>query len=408
MSTISSNYLTTTLASYLGTTPNAGQTSNANNATTNNAASSGTSSNSGNAATNVTLSEAAQAMLAATGDTTTPAAPPAATARSWLDEQYKKLGITSPTPKDKPALDLTPLSRTSLAAIVQNTDKTFSADEQAAAASELDKRFATAMTAHIAIARSTGNYASLYQAAADYLDQAGTDERASKTWQDDRKGVTDGLAAAKATKGQAPDTDPAKDPIRNMLNRRTASAASASASAESVVTNARAMLNDQADAASDAGTNLVFSARESGKLVDFSKFTNRALAAISVNKDEKFSSEEARAAKIELNLRTRTTMMGILNPESGSASGGEMNLGLIRTYEDMSDEEKTALGVTDAVTDRLIQNFQTLQSLQSAFAGGGSGGGMMGLSAAMLAYNKNNAASDSTSLMGLAGMLDQG
>lgn len=409
MSTISSSYLTSTLASYLGTTANAGQTSTTNNATSN-TTSAGTSA-AADAATNVTLSDAAQALLAAAGDTSTTGVTPAATARNWLDEQYKKLGTTSPTPKDKPALELTPLNRASLAAIVQNTGKTFSADEQAAAATELDKRFATAMTAHIAIARATGNYAGLYQAAADYLDQAGTDERASKTWQDDRKGVTDGLAAAKATKGQAPETDPAKDPIRNMLNRRTASAASASASAESVVTNARAMLDDQANHASDAGTNLVFGAREDGQLVDFSKFTNRALAAISVNKDEKFSGEEARAAKNELNLRTRTTMMGILSPTSGSASGGDMNLGLIRTYEDMSEEEKTALGVTDAVTDRLIQNFQTLQSLQSAFAGGSSSGGlaggMMGLSAAMAAYNNANNASDDdqTSLMGLAGLL---
>ena len=406
MSTIPSSYLPSYLTSYLnGTSGTAsGQGTGGSGSTASAAAPTGAGA--GDSAATVSLSDEAKAFLAAagtTGETATPTLPPAQSARTWLDEQYKKLGITSPTPEDKPALDLAALKREELAAMVANTDKKFSEAEQDAAAAELDKRFATAMTAHIAIARSTGNYAGLYQAAADYLDQAGADERASETWKDDKKGVTDGLAAAKATKGSAPDTDPAKDPIRAMLDRRTAAATSAGASAETVAKNARAMLDDQANHASDAGTRLVFDKRQDGQMVDFTPFSNRALASIALNKDDTFTSEEANAAKTALNERTRTTMLGVLNPASGS--GGDMNLGLIRTYEDMSAEEKAVLGVTDAVTDRLIQNFQTLQSLQSAFAGGGNG--MFGLSAAMLAYNNaNNSRTDeSMASLGLSGLL---
>jgi hypothetical protein len=405
LSTIPSSYLPSYLTSYLnGTSGTAsGQGTGGSGSTASEAAPIGAGT--GDSAATVSLSDEAKAFLAATGTTATPALPPGQSARAWLDEQYKKLGITSPTPEGKPALDLAALKREELAAVVANTDKKFSEAEQTASATELDKRFATAMTAHIAIARSTGNYAGLYQAAADYLDQAGADERASETWKDDKKGVTDGLAAAKATKGSAPDTDPAKDPIRAMLDRRTAAATSAGASAETVAKNARAMLDDQANHASDAGTRLVFDKRQDGQMVDFTPFSNRALASIALNKDDTFTSEEANAAKTALNERTRATMLGVLNPSSGSANGGDINLGLIRTYENMSAEEKAVLGVTDAVTDRLIQNFQTLQSLQSAFAGGGNG--MFGLSAAMLAYNNanNSRADESMASLGLSGLL---
>jgi hypothetical protein len=405
VSTISSNYVPSYLTSYLGGAANTGTTATGAGGSTNQSAA-GAANTAADPAATVSLSDEAKALLAAATDDSTPTVPPAQSARAWFDEQYKKLGTTSPTPEGKPALDLTALKRAELAAVALNTDKKFSEAEQKAAEGELQKRFDDAMTPHMAIARKTGNYASLYQAAADYLDKAGAEERAAKTWQDDKKAIVDGLAAAKATKGQAPETDPAKDPIRALLDKRAAKATSDSAGAESIAANARAMLDDQVNAASDAGTYLAFSARENGQLVDFSKFTNRALAAVSVNKDEKFSDEEARAAKNELNLRTRTTMMGVLNPSSGSAAGADINLGLIKTYEDMSEEERSALGVTEAVTDRLIQNFQMLQSLQNAFAGGGGMGssGMMGLSAAMMAYNSASS-KENMSAMGLGGLL---
>ena len=408
VSTIS-NYLPPSLTSYLNGT-STGQTSTSTSSANQGSAASATgATGSGDSAATVSLSDEAKAFLAAAGGGTQNAAasaPTQASVRSWFDEQYKKLGITTPTPQGKPALDLSGQSRAALSIVVSNADKKFSDAEQKAAEGELAKRFDDAITPHIAIARKTGNYAALYQAAADYLDQAGPEERAVKSWQDDRRAVIDGLAAAKATKGQAPETDPTKDPVRALLDQRAAKAISASADAAAVAANARAMLDDQANAASDAGTVLAFGPRESGRPVDFTKFNNRALAAIAVNKDDTFSGEQARAAKNELNLRTRTTMLNVLSPTSGSAAGADINLGLIRTYENMSEEEKSALGVTDAVTDRLIQNFSMLQQLQSAFAGGGGSGstGMFGLSAAMAAYNQASS-KENMNALGLGGLL---
>jgi len=404
LSTISSSYLPSSLTSYLNGTPTGAQGATSSSTNPQSSGATGT----GASAATVNLSDEAKAFLALAGaGANEPAAPfaaVAAKARSWFDERYKALAITSPTPPGKAALDLSPLDRAGLSAVASNAEKLFSDAEQAAAAGEMQKRFDDAMTAHIAIARKSGNYAALYQAAADHLDQAGTNERAGKTWQDDRKAIAEGLAAAKATKGSAPDTDAAKDPIRALLERRTASATAAGANAGAVAANARALLDDQANQALDAGTRLVFDPRKNGQQVDFATFDNRTLAAVALNKDDQFSAEEARAAKTALSERTRDKMMGVLNPSSGSKAGGDINLGLIKTYENMSEEEKSVLGVTDAVTDRLIQNLQTLQSLQSAFAGGGMGGGMLGLSAAMLAYNQASSKENMTA-MGLGGLL---
>ncbi len=43
------------------------------------------------------------------------------------------------------------------------------------------------------IARHTGDYASLYQAASDYLDQASDAEKATDTWKAQKQAITDGL-----------------------------------------------------------------------------------------------------------------------------------------------------------------------------------------------------------------------
>lgn len=409
--TISSSYL----SPYLNAASNPYTTPAATTPSALSALTGDTNSGTQSTATNVTLSDAAKAYLAGTttdtsaADTTAPAqslATVAANLRQWFDDQYKDRTITSPYDKDgKLQIDLSKQDRASLVAAASNAQNLFSEEEQQAAVDELQSRFENELTPYIAIARKTGNYIQLYQAASDYLDKAGSDERATKSWQDTKKAVVDGLAAAKASAGRAPDTGNDNDPVRALLDKREGTgSADAGASAETVAANARAMLDDQANAAKDDGTYLVFGASSSGRMADFSNFDNRTLAVIALNTDGTFSDEEAFAARSELNVRTRDQMLGILNPSSGSASGADMNLGLIRTYENMSDEEKQVLGVTDAVTDRLIQNFQSLQSIQNAFMGGGSGmmnANMLGLSV-MLA-NADGSTPDIS--MGLAGLM---
>lgn len=403
MSTINTSSLSSYL-SLVSTTYSSAATTGSVQTSTNG---DGDTSNSQDSATNITLSDAAKALLASASQTTSPAAAVtalsvAATTRAWFDEQYKKLGITEPTVDGELKVDLKSQSRASLVAVASNAQDLFSEAEQTAALGELQTRFDDAMTPYIAIARKTGNYGALYQAASDYLDQAGPEERATKSWQDAKKAIVDGLAAARAEPGKAPDTKNANDPIHALLARRSnTGSAGSSASSSTVTANARSMLDDQANAAADAGKMLVFRAGETGQLVDFTKFNNRTLAIMTLNTDGTFSEEESFAAKSELNTRTRNSMMGTLDSSSNS-SGADMTLGLLRTYENMSEEEKQALGVTESVTDRLVQNFQTMQNLQGAFSsGGGLNMSTMGLSPLL----NNSDGSQPDISMGLAGMI---
>ena len=69
------------------------------------------------------------------------------------------------------------------------------------------------------IARHTGDYASLYAAASDYLDQAGSDEKVTPAWKDQKQAVLEGFAAARASFGKAPVTGNDADPVRALLDK---------------------------------------------------------------------------------------------------------------------------------------------------------------------------------------------
>jgi len=51
--------------------------------------------------------------------------------------------------------------------------------------------------------------------------------------------------------------------------------------------------------------------------VDFTEFDNRSLAIVALNADASFSGEEASAAKVELNRRTRSGVLNAFDPGSG-------------------------------------------------------------------------------------------
>ena len=331
------------------------------------------------ASTNVTLSDEAKAYLASLAQSVTDAQAPAATlatnARTWFDQQYKQLGISSAMVDGQVAVDLSGQSRATLSAVASNTQGLFTKDETAAATQALQSRFNDALAPQVVIARHTGDYATLYNDALDYMDQAGADEKATASWQAQHQALVDGAAAAQKSFGKAPDTGDADDPVSALLAQTTATGTSSDSSIEGVAANARAMLNDQANAAKDNGTQLVFnSAQKNGQQVDFSNFDNRSLAAIVLNQGSQFSPEEIRAAKGELDRRNRTSILSALNQTTTDSSGkvtaadaGTGALTLLQQYDGMSAEEKSALGVTDQFANNLVRNYRSMQAIQSMF-----------------------------------------
>ncbi|NVO16982.1 MAG: hypothetical protein HXX10_23400 [Rhodoplanes sp.] len=336
-----------------------------------------TTTSTNTSATSLTLSEEAKAYLAAMSKTADN--PPsgsaqarAQAARAWLDQQYQTLGISSALVDGQTAVDFSGQSRSTLAVIAADTGDLFTADETKAAATALHARFDDAMAPHAVIARHTGDYASLYAAAADYLDAAGPEERGTTAWTKQRKAVADGLAVAQASFGKAPKTGNADDPVRTMLDASATASQTPSKTqdAATIAAKARGALDAQANAAKDAGTDLVFNASQSGQKVDFQKFDNRTLATVAQNKDGQFSAEETRAAKKELDQRTRTTMLSAFTGSGGDAA--TRSAALIKQYTSMSAEERAVLGFGDDFTDKILKNYKTVSSIQSMLDGGSS------------------------------------
>lgn len=352
---VGSSTVANTAAAYASATNATAEASSSSSGTTD--------SDSGRTSDSVTLSDTAKAYLAANATADTPSL--AAQARAWFDTQYRTLDITSPLIDGKVAVDLTGQSRATLAAVAANSQGLFTPDEQNAAAQTLQARFDAAMASQVVLARHTGNYASLYQAAADYLNEAGADERTTVAWQTQTKAVADGLAAASKTWGAAPDTGNADDPVRALLDKTTQVDTPADAGDPvSLVAKARAMLDAQANKARDNGSELVFNAgRRVGTQADFSGFDNQSLALVALNQDGSFSTEEARAARKVLDQRNRSSLMSAFDPSNGGGAAGA-SLALLSMYSNMTDAEKAALGYGDRMQNQIIQSYRTISMLQ--------------------------------------------
>jgi hypothetical protein len=319
-------------------------------------------------ATSVTLSDEAKAYLAASDTAEVSPATLAANARAFFDQQYATLGISSAVLDGQIALDLTSQDRATLSTVASNAQGLFSGDEVDAATKTLQVRFDDAVGPYTVIARHTGDYAAPYDAALNYLNKAGADERATPAWKNQYQAVLDGLSAAKSAFGKAPDTGNPDDPVRALLGR-TSSAGSPSAATDSadIASQARSLLDAQANAARDNGTDLTFDrSRSSGQQVDYTHFDNRSLATIAQNKNGDFSAAEARSAKGELDQRNRTSILAALNGAQSSGDTRSTSLALLKQIAGMSDEERSVMGYTDAFTKRIAQNYQTLTSLQGA------------------------------------------
>ena len=221
--------------------------------------------------------------------------------------------------------------------VADNAQSQFTPDEVTAATKTLQSRFDDAISPHVAIARHTGDYASLYAAASDYLDRAGAAEKATQTWKDQKQAVLEGLAAAKASFGKAPATGNDDDPVRALLDKPSVQTPVAGSSPDALATNARAMLDAQAGSAKDNGKELVFTGgRQTGQQVDFSEFDNRTLAVMALNTDSSFSVQEASAAKAELNQRTPKQHAECVRSIQRRWRTGQQHLALLQQYASMS------------------------------------------------------------------------
>jgi hypothetical protein len=361
-------------ASYLSYAGNAyGAGSTASKASPASTDTTGTSSPS--SSTSVTLSDEAKAYLARTAaDSEQPSVATLTTrARAWFDQQYVALGTSSAMLDGQVAVDLSGQTRATLSVIADNAQNQFSTDEVTAATRTLQSRFNDAVSPHVVIARHTGDYASLYAAASDYLDQAGSDEKATSAWKDQKQAVLEGLAAAKASFGKAPATGNDADPVRALLDKaRTPASPTTDSSPATLATNARALLDAQAGSARDNGKDLVFTgSRQTGQQVDFTDFDNRTLAIMALNGDASFSAQEASAARAELNQRTRRGLVSAFGGDGLQAN----SLALLQQYSKMSSEERRVLGFTEDYANKIVANYRTAASIQNSL-GSGSGAGL--------------------------------
>ncbi len=362
----SSSALSYLNAAYGGATPSAtaaGNSAKADTASTQNATSS--------SATLVTLSAAAQAALSA-HSTIADFATVVSDTRAALDALYKEAGLTGPlNASGDQKVYFNTLDRRALYAMVTNGGQAFSVDEQNLAKAELQARFDDVLKPQAAVARITGDWSRTYQAAIDYLNAAGPEEKASATWAGEMQALQEGYDTAVAQGGKQP-KGIAGDPVADYLARTEDGTDTGNTrDFTSVAEDVRAALDAQIKAATGKGKELVFDAsRRAGQLVDFSKFDNRALSAISLNEGKQFGVDEVRAAKKELDVRTRTTLLNAMQ-------GGDprsFSMGLIQQYESMSPEERRAMNWTSDFREMAVKNYESSSSLLSMFqqASGGS------------------------------------
>ena len=291
-------------------------------------------------ATSVTLSDEAKAYLEANGNAEPSLATVAANARQFFDQQYAALGTSSAVMDGEIALDLTGQDRASLSAVASNAQGLFSQDEIDAATQAPQVRFDDAIAPYVVIARHTGDYAAPYNAAINYLNNAGADERATPAWKNQYQAVLDGSAAAKSAFGKAPDTGNPDDPVRSLLDRTSSAGSQPATNAADIASRARSMLDAQANAARDNGTDLTFDrSRKSGQQVDYTDFDNRSLATIVQNQTGEFSAQETRSAKMELDQRNRASILATLNGSQSGDDARSASLALLKQYAGMSDEE---------------------------------------------------------------------
>lgn len=321
--------------------------------------------NNATAAVNVTLSAEAQAALKAQTDTRTTEGV-VAEARSAIDALLKAAKAPSALKDGKATIDLADLDRRELYAVASNRGGKFPIEEQVVATLELKSRQADALAGPAASARITGDYAALYQTALDRLDAAGPEEKATGQWAKDRAAVVEGRKQAIAKPGVAP-ADIEGDPVAAYLKEVGGVVANPRTRDFGKVANdVRAVLDKQYATATgaDAATG-----PDSGE-IDFSKFDDRSLAAVSLNRDGQFSDHEIRQAVDEIRTRDHASVMASYKDSDG-ADASSFGKSLITRYAAMTSEEREASGWTPELYDKMVAMQNTRDKLAEMFSGSG-------------------------------------
>lgn len=349
-----------------------GRASSDNSTSTAKAATASAQQSSSSAATVVTLSPEAQALLSSQGSGVDLATVVADT-RTALDKLYTGAGVTGPLDNGKLTVDLGGLDRRALFAIVSSSDQTFIADEKQAATKELQSRLDAVLAPRSAVARLTGDWSKVYKAAIDHLQAAGPEEKATATWSAQLQALQQGYDESLTQDGALPKAI-AGDLVADFVARsESGEGIGGLRDFDLVAKDVRTALDQQYDDADKNGKRLVFE-RSGGnvQLADLSGLNNRALSAISLNQSDQFSQEEIRAARKELDARTRASLLTTLK-QSGDPRG--FSAGLVYQYNAMSAEERQAMNWTSDIQDMAVKNYQMSSNLLSMFqqaTGGGS------------------------------------
>jgi hypothetical protein len=313
-----------------------------------------------NAATNLTLSDAARALLSS-ASTTKDSTAVTADARSALDGLYAAAKVKGPVGDNgETTIDLSSFDRRSLFAIATNNGGKFTPDEQKVASTELANRFNDAMAPAAATSKLTGDFSPVYKAALDYLDGASSEEKATATWSAQRAAVLKGIQATQQNPATAP-TGIANDPVAAYLAQNANGGATATQDISTVAKNVRATLDAQAKVAAAAG--------KPSQQPDLSSIDNQSLAAISLNQDSLFSKQESFAAKQALDSRNRASILAALKQSQISGDPTQLSLGILNTYSSMSDEERQAANWTPTFRDNAVASYKMTAQIMSMLKG---------------------------------------
>ena len=112
-------------------------------------------------------------------------------------------------------------------------------------------------------------------------------------------------------------------------------------------------------------------------MADLSGLDNRTLSAAALNQDNLFSPEETRAAKKEIDQRTRTSFLQAFQQAGSNGDPRAFSLGLIQQYQGMSSEERQVANLSSNFLDLAVKNYKSTSSLLSMFSQGSGGGSLL-------------------------------
>jgi hypothetical protein len=322
-------------------------------------------------ATSVTLSDAARAALAVKDFPTI-----IADARTKLDALLKDADRTSPLEGEALALDLSSLDPRELYAMA--SEDSFSADEQAAAGLEMQRRFEAALSGPAAVSKVTGNLTGLYKAAAAFLDSLGPEEKAAADWMAGRAAVDEGLKQLQADPTTMPDAGE-DDPVALYLALVEAGDATEPQPIADVATSVRKALDKlYADAIRNGKAPSFNKQTTVGTYIDMSQFDSRSLSAIALNTGTKFATEEVNAANQALRGKSGAALVAGWQNASKSGDPTAFSQNIISLYSAMGPEERQAAGWSEQFYTAAVENYQSTSKLTQMFAqAGGSSTGFL-------------------------------